>query len=67
MNDTKYNQAIKQIKQRIYWFQKKYLFEKMCAVDFFLKLALVCISYHCRAWYAFHTIAEWNEYTTRLP
>ena len=33
----------------------------------FSKLALVYISYHCRAWYAFHTIAEWNEYTTRLP
>ena len=43
--------------QRIYWFEKNYLFEKMCAFDF-SKLAMVCILYHCRAWYAFHTIAE---------
>ena len=34
-----------------------YLFEKMCDTNF-SKLALVCISYHCGAWYAFHTIAE---------
>ena len=37
--------------------RKKYLFEEMCVFDF-SNLALVCISYHCRPWYAFHTTAE---------
>ena len=31
--------------------------EKMCVFNF-SKLAVVFISYHCGAWYAFHTIAE---------
>ena len=44
-------------KQRIYWFKKNYLFEKMYIFNF-TKMALVCISYHCGAWNAFHTIAK---------
>ena len=56
----------KDTQRRIYWFEKNYLFEKMCIFDF-SKLALVCISYYCWAWCAFLTIAEWNEYTTWLP
>ena len=33
----------------------------------FSKLALVCIPYHCGAWYAFHTIAEMVWHHTLLP
>ena len=44
------------LKQRIYW-ELKNLFIN------FSKLALICISYHCGAWYAFHTFAklEWHR------
>ena len=31
---------------------------RKCVSFKFSKLALVCISYHCGTWYAFHTIAE---------
>ena len=37
---------LKLIKHWIYWFEKNYLFEKMCVFNF------------SKLWYAFHTVAE---------
>ena len=49
------------IKQRIYWFEKNVLFEKIWVFDF-SKLALVCMMKISGLWHALHAIAETEWY-----
>ena len=46
---------VKTTKNLLIW-NKLFVWENVCL--WLSKLTMVCISYRCRAWYAFHTIAE---------
>ena len=56
-NIANIRKILQHFKQRIYWFEKNYLYEKIWVFDF-SKLALVCMVKISGAWHAVHAIAE---------